>query len=112
MSQDTTEGRSDVAATIQLRRYELVAEEREAFLRWWQEQIVPLRQAHGFDVLFAYLIPDTDEFVWAVSHAGDAAEFERADSEYTRSPGRAAAFAGIPQRVKGIKVHLVQPVGA
>jgi len=99
-----------MAVTIQLRRYELVAGEREAFLRWWQERIVPSRKAHGFDILFAYLIPDTDEFVWAVSHAGDAAEFERADGEYTRSPGRAAAFADIPQRVISIKVHLVQPV--
>jgi hypothetical protein len=90
MSQDTAEGRSRVSATIQL----------------------PLRQAHGFDVLFAYLIADTDEFVWAVSHAGDAAEFERAEGDYTRSPGRAAAFADLPQRVKSIKVHLVQPVGA
>jgi hypothetical protein len=100
-----------MTATIQLRRYELVPGEREAFLRWWQERIVPLRRAHGFDVLFAYLVPDTDEFVWAVSHAGDAAGFEHAEGEYTRSAGRAAAFAGIPQRVKGIKVHLVQPVG-
>jgi hypothetical protein len=99
-----------MADTIQLRRYELVPGEREAFLQWWQERIVPLRKAHGFDVLFAYLIPDTDEFVWAVSHAGGTAEFEHAESEYTRSPGRAAAFAGIPQRVKSIKVHLVQPV--
>jgi hypothetical protein len=46
-----------------------------------------------------------------VSHAGDAAEFEHAEGAYTRSPARAAAFADIPQRVKGIKVHLVQPVG-
>jgi hypothetical protein len=101
-----------MAATIQLRRYELVPGEQEAFLHWWQERIVPLRKAHGFDVLFAYLVPETDEFVWAVSHGGDTREFERAEAEYTRSPGRAAAFTGIPQRVKGIKVHLVQPVGA
>ena len=101
-----------MAVTIQLRRYELVPGEREAFLRWWQEQIAPLRKAHGFDVLFAYLVLETDEFVWAVSHGGDAAEFEHAEGEYARSPGRAAAFADIPQRVKSIKVHLVQPVGA
>jgi hypothetical protein len=100
-----------MADTIQLRRYELVPGEQEAFLRWWQERIVPLRKAHGFDVVFAYLVPDTDEFIWAVSYGGDAAEFEHAEGEYTRSPGRETAFAGMPQRVKSIKVHLVQPVG-
>jgi hypothetical protein len=99
-----------MANTIQLRRYELVPEERDAFLAWWRERLLPVRKAHGFEIVFAYLLADTDEFIWAVSYDGDAEEFKRAEDEYLKAPDREAAFAGIPQRVRVLKTHLVQAV--
>jgi hypothetical protein len=99
-----------MANTIQLRRYELVPGERDAFLAWWRERLLPVRKAHGFEIVFAYLLADTDEFIWAVSYDGDAEEFKRAEDEYLKAPDREAAFAGIPQRVRVLKTHLVEAV--
>jgi hypothetical protein len=93
--------------TVQLRRYHLVPEERAAFLEWWRREIPPARGKFGFEVQFGYFVPETDEFVWAIAHAGDAEAFRRAEQEYNQSPERAAAFAGQPNRVKEMQVHLV-----
>jgi hypothetical protein len=97
--------------TIQLRRYALIPEERDAFITWWQKEIPLVRRAHGFEILFAYLVPETDEFVWAVSHEGDAEEFARAEAEYEHAPDRLAAFEGVPKRTREMRVNLVQQVG-
>jgi hypothetical protein len=96
--------------TVQLRRYRLIPQERDAFLDWFRREIPPARKQFGFEVLFAYLVPETDEFVWAVGHDGDVAEFRRAEQEYNESPQRAAAFAGQPNRVQEMLVHLVETV--
>jgi hypothetical protein len=99
-----------MVTTVQLRRYELVPGERDAFMAWWRDSLLPVRRAHGFEIIFAYLVAETDEFIWAVSHAGDAEEFKRAEGEYARAPAREAAFAGIPQRVRAIRVDLVEVI--
>jgi hypothetical protein len=96
--------------TVQLRRYKLIPEERAAFVEWWRREIPPARGKFGFEVLFGYLVPETDEFVWAIAHEGDADTFRQAEQEYIGSPERAAAFAGQPDRVKEMLVHLVEPV--
>jgi hypothetical protein len=93
--------------TVQMRRYELIPKERESFLAWWHSQIVPARAKHGFAIPFAYLVPQTDEFIWGVSHAGDPTKFARAEQTYMDSPERAVAFAGQPDRVRRAQVHLV-----
>lgn len=85
--------------TIQLRRYTLVEGEYEAFVDWWNEWMPHVRPAAGFAIEFAYGIPETDEFIWAVSAEGDEAAFLALEEEYMASDGRAAAFAGQPQRV-------------
>ncbi len=97
-------------ATVQLRRYRLIPQERAAFLDWFRREIPPVRARFGFEVVFAYLVPETDEFVWAVRHDGDAEEFRRAEEEYSSSPQRAAAFAGQPERLQEMLVHLVEPI--
>ena len=55
-------------------------------------------------------MPESDEFVWAVSVAGDAEAFREVDERYTASPERAAAFEGVPKRVEGQVLSLVERV--
>jgi hypothetical protein len=98
--------------TVQLRRYKLIPEERAAFVEWWRREIPPARTGFGFEVLFGYLVPETDEFVWAVAHEGDTEAFRSAEKEYNASPERAAAFEGQPNRVAEMLVHLVEVVRA
>lgn len=85
--------------TIQLRRYTLVDGEYDAFVAWWEGCMPRVRPAAGFQIEFAYGLPASNEFVWAVSAEGDEEAFVALEQEYMASDARAEAFAGVPQRV-------------
>ena len=93
--------------TIQLRRYFIKGGEFDAFLAWWEGSIAPLRRANGFTVEAAFADRANDEFVWAVSAAGDEAAFAALELEYNALPSRAKAFEGVPQRVDRVVVAFV-----
>jgi len=93
--------------TIQLRRYTLVEGEYDAFLDWWREWMPRVRPARGFAIEFAYGVPETNEFVWAVSAPGDRDAFRALEEEYLVSPERTEAFAGQPQRITASVVSFV-----
>ncbi|BDZ48001.1 hypothetical protein GCM10025867_02420 [Frondihabitans sucicola] len=78
--------------TVQLRRYVLEAGVLDEFLAWWHELLVPARRAFDFTVEFGYALPETNEFVWAVSLPGDRDHFLAVEADYIASPERAAAF--------------------
>lgn len=94
--------------TTQLRRYLLVDGQYDDFVAWWRSTMTVVRPATGFTIEFAYGIPETNEFVWAVSAPGDAAAFEALEAEYKVSDARAQAFAGQPERIVSKEVHLVE----
>jgi hypothetical protein len=96
--------------TTQLRRYVLVEGKLDAFLPWWQEKLVPARRAYGFTVEFGYAIPETDEFVWAVSLPGDAEHFAEVEAAYIAGPERAAAFDGVDPWTTSQTITLVSRV--
>jgi hypothetical protein len=81
--------------TVQLRRYQILPDEMDAFVEWWPS-ILPAREQYGFEVIFAFVDESSNQFIWAVSHDGD---FDEAEKVYVASPERAAAFAGVPGRV-------------
>lgn len=93
--------------TIQLRRYTLVDGTYDEFVDWWRGAMPAVRPPAGFTIEFAYGLPETNEFVWAVSVAGDREEFERLESTYMASDARAAVFEGVPQRVAVYDVKFV-----
>ncbi len=72
---------------FQLRRYQLRAGTFDEFLAVWRESVVPLRQKFGFEVVGAWGVPGTDDFVWIVYHPGD---FVAAEQAYYQAPERAA----------------------
>ena len=98
--------------TIQLRRYTLVDGEYDAFVAWWQDAMPQVRPPAGFTIDFAYGLPATNEFIWAVSAEGDEAAFAALEAEYVASDARAEAFAGLPQRVAVYNVRFVDDVFA
>ena len=95
--------------TVQLRRYRIVGGEMAAFTAWWRGTLLPAREAFGFSLEFAVVVPETDEFVWAVSAEGDEEAFARIDTAWTESPERALAFQGVPQRVAEMDLRLAEP---
>ena len=95
--------------TVQLRRYRIVAGEMDAFVAWWSSRLLPARVAYGFTLESAYVVPETDEFVWAVSAEGDREAFGRLDAAWAASSERAAAFEGVPQRVAAMDLRIAVP---
>jgi hypothetical protein len=69
-------------ASVQLRRYQLSANTLAEWVAHWREDVVSLREAYGFHVLFAYADHVNDQFVWAVSYEGSAEELAARDREY------------------------------
>jgi hypothetical protein len=65
-----------------------------------------------FAIEFSYAIPETTEFVWAVSLPGDEQHFTAVEAEYLASPERAAAFDGQPTWTTQQVVGLVRPVAS
>ncbi|GAA3631372.1 hypothetical protein GCM10022200_12810 [Microbacterium awajiense] len=93
--------------TIQLRRYSLVDGEYEAFIEWWRGSIPQVRADAGFTLEFAYGLPESNEFVWAVSVPGDEDAFLAVEAAYMASDARAAAFDGVPQRIAEYNIRFV-----
>jgi len=94
---------------IQLRRYEIVPGELDAFADWWRATMPVLRAKAGFTIEFAYVDEDAGEFVWAVSVPGTVEDFERVEAAYLSSEDRRQAFDGLPQRVAKQHVGFVRP---
>ncbi|GAA4738469.1 hypothetical protein GCM10025783_06360 [Amnibacterium soli] len=95
--------------TVQLRRYRIVDGEMAAFTAWWRSRLLPARVAYGFVLESAWVVPETDEFVWAVSAEGDGEAFARLDAAWAASPERAAAFVDVPQRVASMDLRIAVP---
>jgi hypothetical protein len=57
----------------------------EAFVREWRDHVLPLRRAHGFEVLGPW-ISDDGRFIWILGHDDLAA----ADAAYYASAERAS----------------------
>ena len=70
-----------------LRRYSIVGD-WDDFLGFWR-RIAPLRERHGFRVLFAVTDRPRDLFTWAFDFAGTWEEFPTAQAEYYADPERA-----------------------
>ena len=93
--------------TSQLRVYQLVDGSMDAFLQEWREHIVPMREAFGFSVSGAWTIPQTNGFVWVISHDGD---FEEADRAYFASDKRTALDPDPARHIASTDARLMQPV--
>lgn len=100
-------GHNGGVKTVQLRRYVINEGLYERFIEWWESTMPTLRPAKGFTIEWAYGIPETREFLWAVSAPGDAEAFVRLEDEYKASPERAAAFEGQPVWVEEMHLDLV-----
>lgn len=103
------QGSTALERTVQLRRYRILDGEMAAFVEWWRDRLLPARQAFGFALESALVVPGTSEFVWAVSASGDGEAFAAIDAAWAASPERAAVFEGVPQRVAAMDLRIAVP---
>ncbi len=91
----------------QLRIYRLHPGRLGDFLALWREHVVPAREAHGFEVLSAFVNPETEEFVWIVRHPED---FAAADARYYASPERAALPWDPKEALASVELRMLEQV--
>lgn len=70
----------------QLRRYQLVDGAADDFVAIWKSAVVPLRKALGFEIVGAWIVEESNEFVWIIGHENLA----EASEAYYASPERQA----------------------
>jgi hypothetical protein len=75
--------------TTQLRIYTINRGRLFQFAEEWQEKIRPLRQELGFRIDGAWLLEETNQFVWLLSYDGPEA-WATLDNAYYASPKRLA----------------------
>jgi hypothetical protein len=75
--------------TWQLREYTVKPGEMDAWIAEWREKIVPVRNKHGFEVLGAWTVDGSDQFIWIITHRGPKS-WQEADADYYASPERKA----------------------
>lgn len=93
----------------QVRTYQLRAGTMDEFVALFRDHVVPLREAHGYQVLGAWNDAETDRFVWVVGHEAPDG-WDAAEQAYYDSPGRAALPANPSDYVESSHLELMAPV--
>jgi hypothetical protein len=76
--------------TYQLRHYKVRPGAMDSFVAAWRENVLPIRRRLGFIVVGAWVVPESDEFVWIMGYDDDADGFAAADAAYYASDDRQA----------------------
>jgi hypothetical protein len=93
----------------QLRLYTIKAGALDEFVREWSDGVRPLRLRFGFDVVGAWVIRETNQFVWIVGHEGPGS-FEERDAAYYASAERAAMDPDPARHIATAETHFIDPV--
>ncbi|MCB1859242.1 MAG: NIPSNAP family protein [Gammaproteobacteria bacterium] len=95
----------------QLRIYTI---NRGALNQWveeWEAQIKPLRIQLGFQILGAWTIEETNQFVWILGYAGPAS-WDALDQAFHESPERQAMSPNPARHIARIEHHFLTPVSS
>ncbi len=94
---------------IQLRIYTINRGALEPFAEEWKEKVQPLRLELGFQVLGAWTVPATNQFVWLLGYDGPDA-WETVDQSYYQSDGRRAMQPDPARLIARVELQFVEPV--
>lgn len=92
----------------QLRIYTINRGALQAFAGEWQAQIKPLRVKLGFQVLGAWTVEATNQFVWLLAYDGPQA-WEAVDAAYFQAPERRAMAPDPARHIARVEQYFVQP---
>lgn len=102
----TTPDAAGETRTVVMRRYSILG--WPGFLDLWR-RIVPLRERHGFRVLFAVSDEPHDLFTWAFDFAGAWEDFPAAQRGYYRDPAR-LELRGVFDHMADYVLHPARPL--
>ena len=94
--------------TFQLREYTVKPGEMAEWIEEWRSRIVPLRTMAGFQVLGAWTIDGTDQFVWIISYDGPKS-WQEAEADYYGSSERKALQPDPARHLAHTSARLMTP---
>ena len=95
--------------TTQLRLYTINRGSLHLFAKEWKEMVLPLRVEHGFRVHGAWIIEETNQFAWLISHEGPES-WEAGESAYYASAERKAMDPNPARLIARAEEHVVESV--
>ena len=81
----------------------------DEFLRAWVDQVPHLRRQFGFELVGAWVVDGSDEFIWIVGYDGPGG-FEAADTRYYDSSERAALNPDPAQWFESSAAMRIRPI--
>ncbi len=91
----------------QLRIYTINRGQMDAFVKAWQEGVVPLRLKLGFQVSTAWINRETNQFMWVVSYNGPKT-WEEVEQAYYNAPERKTLSPDPVQLIARIETFFVE----
>ena len=95
--------------STQLRIYAINRGKLHQFADVWKAQVLPLRIKHGFKVHNAWIIAETNQFVWLISYNGDKS-WESKEKAYYSSPERDAMDPNPARLIARTVQHFVKSI--
>jgi hypothetical protein len=93
----------------QLRIYTIHRGKIDEFAGLWRQGIAPLREKVGFQVQGAWVIRETNQFVWLIGYDGPE-EWAVIDQAYFDSPERKKMDPDPAQYIARVEQYFVEPV--
>lgn len=94
---------------IQLRIYTINRGALQDFALEWQEKIKPLREKLGFQVLGAWTVQATNQFVWLLGYEGPS-DWDTQDQAYFDSDERRAMQPDPARFIARVEQYFVESV--
>jgi NIPSNAP len=94
---------------FQIREYTVKPGEMNAWIEEWRSSIVPLRKRHGFEVVGAWTVDGTDQFVWIVKYEGPKS-WSEADADYYGSDERKAMDPDPARHLAKTGARMMSPI--
>lgn len=93
--------------TWQIREYTIKPGAMAEWVDEFRTRIVPLRVQHGFQVLGAWTVNDSDHFVWIVGYDGPKS-WDQANDDYVKSPERRALDPDPARHITHMETRLMR----
>ncbi len=90
----------------QLRIFTINRGKMDEFVQAWLAGVYPLRLAHGFTIDHAWIVPESNQFMWILGYAGPE-DWAAKDAAYYASAERAAVDPDPRQYIANVEQRFI-----
>ena len=94
---------------VQLRVYTINRGALDEWVKEWREKVKPLRLKLGFEILGAWTVAETNQFLWVLSYDGTES-WDTLDRAYHQSEERRAMVPNPARYIARMEHYFIHPV--